>query len=220
MLAGELREALQPVFDAADDSSSLIATRHSITLRGVAYEVPKFLLLGQRGGGKPIRIAFFAGLEAGDLPSVRALTGLLLQLKASLSHTRDYALLVYPVVNLRGFTEELAPLSDFESRFARDSADADVKFFQEEFRRWVFDGMISLRTEANSRSFHASVRAPRGRPSIGSSPSSFRRTRSSRPTASSLSRSARRSGRHRNSRSSPATIPSACMPSWMDRAPT
>jgi hypothetical protein len=150
---------LAPVYEAALDSSSLIASRHPVVVQGVEHEIPKFLLLGERGGGKPIRIGLFAGFEPGNADTVLALTRLLLDLKLSPALTRDYALLAYPVVHLRGFDAEPVPLGNFEQRLAKDSADADVQFFQGELRRWAFDGLLSIRTDAKSPGFYASVRS-------------------------------------------------------------
>ena len=155
----QLKDLLSPLFEAAQDSSSLIASRHPFEVHGVAHEIPKFLLLGQRGGGKPIRIGVFAGFESTDADAIEALTYILLQLKLSPGLTRDFALLAYPVVNVRGFGEDPVPLADFEARFARDSADADVQFFKTQLRQWTFDGLISLRTDTAAKGFSASVRS-------------------------------------------------------------
>jgi len=152
-------EILAPLHEAAQDSSSLIASRHPIDFRGATAEISKFLLLGQRGGGKPIRLGLFAGFETGNLEPIQALARVLLQLKASPGLSRDFALIGYPVVNVRGFTAEAAPLADFEARFARDSADADVQFFKSELRKWRFDGLLSLRVDPTARNFHAAVRS-------------------------------------------------------------
>ena len=157
--ASTLEEILAPLYEAARDSSSLVANRHPVNLRGEILEIPRFLLLGQRGGGRPIRLGFFAGFEAGNLDSVRAHTQILLQLKSSPHLSRDFALIGYPVVNVRGFTTEAAPLADFENRFARDSAEADVQFFQSELRKWRFDGLLSLRTDPSTRGYYATVRS-------------------------------------------------------------
>jgi len=154
-----LHNVLEPLFESARDSSSLIASRHPVEVQGISHEIPKFLLLGQRGGGKPIRIGLFAGFETADLETVQTAIQLLQQLKLSPALTRDYALLAYPVVNIRGFGENPVPLSDFESRFARDSAEADVQFYKGQLRQWTFDGLISLRTDPNSKGFYASVRS-------------------------------------------------------------
>jgi len=157
--AATVEEILAPLHEVGRDSASLIASRQPIEIRGASAEIHKFLLLGQRGGGKPIRLGLFAGFEAGNLETVRALASLLLQLKGSLSLSRDFALIGYPVVNVRGFTAEAAPLADFETRFARDSAEADVQFFKTELRKWRFDGLLSLRVDPSARGFYAAVRS-------------------------------------------------------------
>jgi hypothetical protein len=154
-----LEGILAPLHEAALNSSSFIANRHPLDFRGTTAEISKFLLLGQRGGGKPIRLGLFAGFEAGDLEPVQALARLLLQLKSSPAASRDFALIGYPVVNVRGFTAEASPLADFEARFAQDSAEADTQFFKTELRKWRFDGLLSLRTDASSRGVHATVRS-------------------------------------------------------------
>ena len=155
----QLNDLLAPLFEAARDSASLIASQHTVEVHGVSYEIPKFLLLGQRGGGKPIRIGLFAGFEPSDGDAVEALAHVLQQLKLSPGLTRDYALLAYPVVNIRAFDEAPVPLADFEARFARDSADADVQFFKTQLKQWTFDGLISLRTDRGAKGFSASVRS-------------------------------------------------------------
>ena len=60
---------------------------------------------------------------------------------------------------MRGFTADAAPLAEFESRFARDSAEADVQFFKTELKKWSFDGLISLRSDPSARGFYAAVRS-------------------------------------------------------------
>jgi hypothetical protein len=154
-----LEEILAPLHDAARGSSSLVASRQPLEWRGASVDVSKFLLLGQRGGGKPIRLGLFAGFEAGNLQTVQALARLLLLLKESTHLSRDFAVFGYPVVNVRGFTADTAPLADFEARFARDSAEVDVQFFKHELHKWRFDGLISLRTDRSARGFYAAVRS-------------------------------------------------------------
>lgn len=157
--AAQLREILDPLFCASENSSSLIPSRHAMQVRGQNLEIAKFLLLGERGGSQPIRVGLFSGFESEQFQTVRLLAGLILQLKASPAATRDFALLAYPVVNAPGFTDAASPLSEFEARYARNSVDPDVQFFQGEFRRWSFDGLISIRASGNSRGLRADVRS-------------------------------------------------------------
>jgi len=158
-LPSALAEVLAPLGGAARESSSLVPSHYSIDVAGSAVEIPKYLLLGQRGGGRPIRLGLFAGFEAGNLETVRVLSSLLVQLKASPALSRDFALIAYPVVNVRGFTAESAPLAEFEARFARDSASPDVQFFKSELNKWRFDGLLSFRTDPAARGFYAAVRS-------------------------------------------------------------
>jgi hypothetical protein len=154
-----LERTLAPLFSCAETSASLIASRHPVRLRGRVYEIPKMLFLGPRGGGETIRLGLFSGLESGNLEIVSALTTLLLDLEAAPAGARDYALFGYPLVNLRGFDESPAPLSDFERRFAKDSADEDVQFFKVELRRWFFNGLVTLQTDLNAAGLYAAVRS-------------------------------------------------------------
>jgi len=154
-----VEEILAPLHTAARDSSSLVASRQTLEWRDASADVSKFLLLGQRGSGQPIRLGLFAGFEAGNVETVQALARLLLLLKGSTHSSRDFALFGYPVVNVRGFTPEAASLADFEARFARDAAEADVQFFKHELHKWRFDGLISLRTDPSARGFYAAVRS-------------------------------------------------------------
>ncbi|EDY18894.1 hypothetical protein CfE428DRAFT_3552 [Chthoniobacter flavus Ellin428] len=152
-----VEEILAPLHAAARDSLSLVASRQPLQLREASVDVSKFLVLGQRGSGQPIRLGLFAGFEAGNLETVQALARLLLLLKESTHSSRDFALFGYPVVNVRGFTADAAPLADFEARFARDSAEADVQFFKHQLHKWRFNGLISLRTDSSARGFYAAV---------------------------------------------------------------
>ncbi|HEY3901507.1 MAG TPA: hypothetical protein VGM54_23050 [Chthoniobacter sp.] len=158
-LPSSLEGILAPLHQAAHQSSSLVASRFPFVSRGLELEIPKFLLLGQRGGGQPIRLGLFAGFEAGNLGTVQVLSSLLLHLEASPALSRDFAVIGFPVVNAHGFTSDAVPLAEFESRFARDSAAPDVQFFKTELNKWRFDGLLSFRTDPSARGFHAAVRS-------------------------------------------------------------
>src|SRR2546421_4455555 len=70
---------LAPVFEVARHSSSLVSGRHTVGTLETDVEIPNFLLLGQRGGGIPLRVALFSGFDAGREETVFALSRLLLQ---------------------------------------------------------------------------------------------------------------------------------------------
>ncbi|MHA3772822.1 hypothetical protein ACXR0O_14915 [Verrucomicrobiota bacterium sgz303538] len=154
-----IADLLAPVHDVALTSSSLIASRHQVQIGNADYEISKFLLLGQRGGGRPMRIALFAGLDEGAIETTVALTRLLLQLELAPSLARDYALFGYPIVNLGAFDDRPTALTGFQARFAADRADQDVQFFKSELQKWSFDGLISLRVDVHAEGFYATTRS-------------------------------------------------------------
>ena len=154
-----LDDLLAPIFDVANSSSTLLASRHEVRLGTRNHNIPKFLLLGQRGGGKPIRVGLFAGLDAGSVETVVALTRLLIQHELSPALARDYALFAYPVVNLRGFEQPSLSWHEFEAYSAATPTAPDAQFFQAELEGWNFDGLISLRVDPNSTGFHATTRS-------------------------------------------------------------
>lgn len=157
--AEDTSSLLAPLYDAAQESSSLLANPQIVELGDRAYTIPKFLLLGQRGGGKPIRIALFAGFDAGAIETTVALTRLLLQFELNPALARDYALFGYPVVNVRGFDEDPQSLRTFEARYAKDGMDQDVQFFRSQLRNWQFDGLLSLRLDPRADAFTATSRS-------------------------------------------------------------
>ncbi len=150
---------LDPLFDLSALSESLSGSRHRVVLERQPLEIPKFMLLGARGGGKPIRISLFGGLDAGRTESVAAIARLLLQWELQPALARDYALFAYPVVNLLGFESGQAPLRQFEARYGAEKSDPDVQFFKWQLRKWFFDGMITLRIDPRAKGFYVNVRS-------------------------------------------------------------
>jgi hypothetical protein len=153
-------ELLDILFDVSSYSESLMATRHQVRVGGCDLEIPKFMLLGQRGGGKPIRIALFAGIDDhGSLDGIAAITRLLVQTELNPELARDYALFAYPLVNAFEYRRPPTRLEPFDRRFAWERPDGDVRFFRSELRKWRYDVILTLRTDPRAGGFHATVRS-------------------------------------------------------------
>jgi hypothetical protein len=151
---------LDVLFDVSSHSESLMAVRHSVRAGGCEFDIPKFMLLGQRGGGKPIRIALLAGIDDhGSLDGMAAIARLLIQTELNPSLARDYAIFAYPLVNRFEYRQPESRLDPFHRRYAADRADGDVRFFRSELRKWGFDCILILRTDPGEDSFHATVRS-------------------------------------------------------------
>jgi len=154
------KDLVDILFDVSAHSESLMATRHSTRVGGCDFDIPKFMLLGQRGGGKPIRIGLFAGVDDhGSLDGIAAVTRLLLQMELQPALAKDYALFAYPLVNVFEYRRPESRIDSFDRRFAAERADGDVRFFRTELRKWRFDALLTLRTDPNAAGFRATVRS-------------------------------------------------------------
>jgi hypothetical protein len=163
LLDATTSDFIEPLFECAEGSASLVASRNVVSIHDELHELPKFLLLGERGGGVPIRLGIYAGLDAGALDTVIAASRLLLELELSPSLARDYAVFAAPVVNLPGFGPDRVPLANFYRRYAQaldeESADEDVRYFQNDFAKWRHDGLIHLRSTGLNTGFAATTRS-------------------------------------------------------------
>ncbi|RYD83529.1 MAG: hypothetical protein EOP84_07765 [Verrucomicrobiaceae bacterium] len=155
----DLQDLLAPVFEIGASSTSLIATRHKVHLDETSYEIPKFLLLGQRGGGRPLRVGLFAGFDHSQVETTVALTRLLLQFELIPALARDYALFAYPIVDVRVGDAVSGVAADLTTRGIGGTVPSDVQFFRSELQRWSFDGLISLRSIPQSEGFYATTRS-------------------------------------------------------------
>jgi len=156
----DAEEIFGVLFEVSSRSESLMATRHSVRAGGCDFDVPKFMFLGQRGGGKPLRVALFAGIDDhGSLDGIAAIARLLTQTELNPSLAMDYAIFAYPLVNLFEYREPEHRIDPFHRRYAEDRADGDVRFFRGELRKWGFDGILTLKTDPRAESFHATVRS-------------------------------------------------------------
>jgi len=151
---------LDVLFETSADSESLMATRHATRVGGCDFEIPRFMLLGQRGGGEAIRVALFAGIEDhGSLDGVAAISRLLVEAAIQPALARDYAIFAYPLVNVFEYRRPVSPVEAFDRRFSGDRADGDVRFFRGELRKWRFNAILTLKTEPQAGSFRATVRS-------------------------------------------------------------
>lgn len=154
------QELLDILFDVSFRSESLMATRYPVRVGGCDFDISKFMLLGRRGGGKPIRVALLAGIDDhGSLDGIAAISRLLMQAELNPDLANDCALFAYPLVNIFEYQAAGTRLESFDRRYAWDRPDADVSFFRSELRKWRFDVILTLRTDPQAAGFHATVRS-------------------------------------------------------------
>ncbi|HEY5894368.1 MAG TPA: hypothetical protein VIT91_14180 [Chthoniobacterales bacterium] len=144
-IAKTVNRFLRPLFESARKSSSLIVSDGlRFEVDGCPFHVPKFMFLGERGGGVPIRAAIFAGFDTLGLNLSIALAKLVADFEARPQASKDYALFFYPVVNPRSAGPvEFAP--DLDRAFWKNSTLPEVWFLESEMRKLYFQSLISLR---------------------------------------------------------------------------
>ncbi|MEI6714725.1 MAG: hypothetical protein WCO60_13295 [Verrucomicrobiota bacterium] len=148
---------LEPLYES--ENPALLANRQIFTVRGAKLEIPKLLLLGNRKGGVPLRVGLFAGLDAGRLETVAAVSRLLLQFSLTPALAEDYALFSYPIVNPAGFSPARTSAEELQERWGKNPGDADAHWFRSEFHRIAHHGIITFRSNGQNQGFAASVRS-------------------------------------------------------------
>jgi len=146
-------ELLAPLLAAG--SPNLFILTHRVQIDGVPYELPKLLLLGERGGGVPIKVGIFAGLDAGREETVAAVARLLMQL----DFARDFAVIAYPIVDGPGIFAPATSRATVRQRWAARPDDEDAHYFRAEFANLGLHGMIQLRSTGKGKTFTAVTRS-------------------------------------------------------------
>jgi murein peptide amidase A len=150
--------ALSPLDQIALRSPNLVAN-HVTSLRSgdEAYQLPRYLFIGPKGGDEPIRVGIFAGIHGDEPEGVHALVQFLSLLERQPELATGYCLFVYPVCNPTGF-EDRTRLSrsgkDLNREFWLQSAEPEVALLESEITAHSLHGMISLHTDDTSHGFY------------------------------------------------------------------
>jgi murein peptide amidase A len=127
---------------------------------GQTYSLPRYVYLGQKGGGEPIRIGIIATLHGDEPEGALALTRFVSRLEGNPEIAKGYALFLYPVCNPTGF-EDSTRLSrmgkDLDREFWSNSAEPEVRYLESEIWMHAFDGIITLRSDADSSGIYGFV---------------------------------------------------------------
>ena len=149
---------LDPVYSAAETSNHLIVSNSfHFRIGGRRFTIPKFLHLGERGGGAPYEIGIFAGINPGEESTSHAAANLLIDLEWIPDVARNYVLFNYPVVNPRAYSNRREDAPNLNELFWQRSAEPEVSFIEKEFQRHAFNGFITYQLDADSNGFYAST---------------------------------------------------------------
>ena len=120
----DLAELLAPLERIAANSPNLVANHDArFEVNGEAYELPRYLFVGPRGGDTPIRIGIFAGIHGDEPEGVHALIQFVKLLETRPELAAGYYLSIYPVCNPTGFEDG--------TRFSRSGKDLNREFWKD-----------------------------------------------------------------------------------------
>lgn len=144
-------DAVAPLEELAVRSPNLVAN-HSAVFEwgGQNVVLPRYLFLGPKGGGDPIRVGLFAGIHGDEPETVHALVQFVCDLDRRPEPATGYALFVYPICNPTGFednTRQARSGRDLNREFWTNSAQPEVRLLESELLYHAFDGIIALHTD-------------------------------------------------------------------------
>jgi protein MpaA len=149
---------LSPFTDLAERSDHLVGANTS--QGGAKPAVPRYLYLGERGGGDVMRLGIFATLHGDEPEGALALGRLLRALEKDPDIARGYALFLYPLCNPTGFehgTRHSRSGKDLNREFWRRSSEPEVRFLESEICLHAFDGILTLHADNSSQGVYGYV---------------------------------------------------------------
>jgi murein peptide amidase A len=128
--------------------------------RGHAYALPRYIYLGQRGGGDPIRLGIFAAIHGDEPQGALAISQLARALEQNPELGQGYALYLYPVCNPTGLedgTRHSRTGKDLNREFWRNSPEPEVRSLETEIWTHAFHGIINLHSDDTSDGLYGFV---------------------------------------------------------------
>lgn len=160
-MVNESEQILEPLESTARVADSLVASPLRRVEGDRVTELARYIFLGPRGGGDPIRIGIFAGIHgdepAGTLAAVKF--GELLHRNPEVG--RGYQIFIYPICNPTGFedrTRYSRSGKDLNREFWHKSEEPEVVLLEREIRSQAFHGLISLHADDTSNGLYGFVR--------------------------------------------------------------
>ena len=152
---------LAPIDQIAEASSHLWSkSLGQFESSGQTYSLPRYIFLGPKGGGDPIRIGIFATIHGDEPEGALGLFRLLTLLEKEPALAKGYALFLYPVCNPTGFednTRQSRSGKDLNREFWKESLQPEVKFLETEIWTHAFHGIIALHSDDTSDGLYGFV---------------------------------------------------------------
>jgi predicted deacylase len=154
-----LDRILSPLNDLAEHSEHLLRT--PANKNGASQPaVPRYLYLGERGGGDVIRLGIFAAIHGDEPEGALALNRFVSLLESDPEIARGYALFLYPACNPAGLedgTRHSRGGKDLNREFWKQSGEPEVRFLESEIYLHAFDGLVTLHSDNTSNGVYGYV---------------------------------------------------------------
>lgn len=127
---------------------------------GETYALPRYVYLGEMGGGDVIRLGIFATIHGDEPEGALALTRFIAALEKNPEIAKGYALFIYPICNPTGFedgTRNSRSGHDLNREFWKESTLPEIRYLESEIWTHAFDGIITLHTDDTSDGLYAFV---------------------------------------------------------------
>jgi murein peptide amidase A len=145
---GTIQRFLAPLLDTSENSDWLVAGEvGEFSADRTRFHIPRFIFMGQPGGGDTVRLGIFAGLHGDDYAGPEAVLTLLQQLQSRPDLAKGYHIFAYPICNPSGFargTRCNAAGHDLTSHFWNGSNQPEAYFLERELGVHRFHGVILL----------------------------------------------------------------------------
>lgn len=115
--------------------------------------MPRYFLLGPRGGGDYLRLGIFATIHGDEPEGALAIVRFLSHLEKNPDLAKGYALFFYPVCNPTGFedrTRNSRSGKDLNREFWKGSPEPEVRWLENEIWTHAFHGIITLHSDDTS----------------------------------------------------------------------
>lgn len=130
---------------------------------GHNYFIPRYLFVGPRGGGDPIRVGLFAGVHGDETEGTFALIEFIQNLEKWPKIAQGFCLFVYPIANPSGFeagTHQTAGGVNIAHDIWKNSTSPEVQALQSELWMHGFDGVVYLNTSPSASELAVAIGGP------------------------------------------------------------
>ncbi len=124
------------------------------------YALPRYVYLGEKGGGDTIRIGIFVTIHGDEPEGALALTRFINELERNPEIAKGYALFIYPICNPTGFvdrTRHSRSGKDLNREFWKGSGEPEVRWLETEIWTHAFHGIINLHSDDTSDGLYGFV---------------------------------------------------------------